>query len=272
MKKYMMALGLALAAPVALGASAQPAAAQSAIKTERLVFRPGQSSTVVNRTIRGRETIDFVVSAREGQRLSVSMASTNRSAYFNLLAPGEQFVAFYTGDQSTPFNAFNGAVPKTGNVKIRVYLYRAAARRGESARINLRVSVTGKGGSAVQLPGTVPPGGHATHLPSPIRPGGAYNATTILPCAFDGGMPRQRCNAGVRRRAGPNGETYVEIERPGQSRRTIFFRGTEAFGADSAQSDGSAGYKFQAIRRGDDTEILFGPERYIIADAIVTGG
>lgn len=273
MKTFLVAASLAFAAPVTWLSLSAPAVAQSAIRTERLSFAPGQTSANVTRVIRGRQTIDFVVNARAGQRLAVSMRSTNRAAYFNLLAPGEQYVAFYTGDSSTPFNRFNGIVPKTGNMKIRVYLYRAAARRGELARVTLNVSITGRGGVATQLPSR-PPAGGAGQLPSPppMRPGSNYDATTILPCAFDGGLPEMRCNAGVKRRAGPNGETYVEIQRPGRSPRTIFFRGTEAFGADSAQSDGSASYKFQAIRRGDDTEILFGPERYIIADAVIVGG
>lgn len=274
MKRFLIALGLVTATPVALIAAAPQACAQSAVKVERVAFRPGQSSTTITRTIRGRETIDFIVNARQGQRLVVSMQSKNRAAYFNLIAPGEQNVAFYAGDMSNPLNSFNGTVPKSGNMKIRVYLYRAAARRGEIAKINLRISITGKGGAATQLPGNAPPaGGHATHLPGDAMvPGTNYHATTILPCAFDGGMPTMRCNAGVRRRVGPNGETYVEIERPGKARRIIFFRGTQAFGADSSQADGSAGWHFQAVRRGDDTEIIYGLERYIIADAVVIGG
>lgn len=274
MKRFLIAFGLVMVTPVAMLTAVPQSAAQSAIKTERVSFRPGQSSAVIARAIKGRETIDFVVNARQGQRLVVSMRSDNPAAYFNLIAPGEQNVAFYSGDMGTPINSFSGAVPKSGDLKVRVYLYRAAARRGESARINLSISVTGRGGVATQLPGAVPPsGGNASQPPGDaLVPGTNYNATTILPCAFDGGMPRQRCKAGVKRRAGPSGETYVEIERPGRARRIIFFQGNRAFGADTSQADGSAGWKFQAIRRGDDTEILFGPERYIIADAIVLGG
>jgi hypothetical protein len=288
MKRLLVALGLMLAPPAELMTSVPQAAAQSAIKIERVAFRPGQSSTTIIRTIRGRETIDFLVNGRQGQRLVVSMLSNNQAAYFNLIAPGEQNVAFYTGEMGSPFNSFSGVVPRSGDLKIRVYLYRAAARRGESARINLRISVTDQGGVATQLPGVVPPGGgHATHLPGAVPPGGGnathlpgdalvpgsnYHATTILPCAFDGGVPARRCSAGVRRRAGPAGETYVEIERPGRPRRIIFFRGTEAFGADGSQADGSAGWNFEAIRSGDDTEIVLGLERYIIADAFVIGG
>lgn len=99
-----------------------------------------------------------------------------------------------------------------------------------------------------------------------------FNATTILRCSMTGGAATEQCNAGVRRRAGPDGESYVEITRPNGLPRVIVFQGTRAFSADGAEADGSSAYTFRARREGDDTLIEFGPERYVIPDAVITGG
>jgi hypothetical protein len=99
-----------------------------------------------------------------------------------------------------------------------------------------------------------------------------YNATAELPCAVDGGDTRLRCKAGVKRKWGEDGTTLVEVTKPDGRMRALFFKGTEATGADSAQADGSAAYDFKAERMGDETRISFGPERYVVPDAFVVGG
>jgi len=105
-----------------------------------------------------------------------------------------------------------------------------------------------------------------------MLPGSGYNATAQVECSFNGGVRLQRCFAGVRRNQGPDGTTYVEVTKSDGRTRILYFRGTRAFGADSAQSDGSAGYVFEARRQRDETWISFGPERYAIPDAFVVGG
>lgn len=99
-----------------------------------------------------------------------------------------------------------------------------------------------------------------------------YNATTMLPCGFDGAAPKQSCNAGVKRNWGEDGTNLVEVTSPDGRKRAIFFNGTEPFGADSAQSDGSAGWDFTSTRDGDQVTIKFGPETYVIVDALIEGG
>lgn len=98
-----------------------------------------------------------------------------------------------------------------------------------------------------------------------------FNATAEVLCATDGGVPAQRCKAGVKRKQGEDGTTIVEVTRPDGRTRSLFFRGTAAFGASSAAADGSAGYVFTAERDGDETRISFGPERYVVPDVFVTG-
>ncbi len=99
-----------------------------------------------------------------------------------------------------------------------------------------------------------------------------YNATTILKCGFNGAAPTQSCNAGVKRNWGEDGSHLVEVSKPDGRKRAIFFNGTEPFGADSAEADGSAGWDFTSTRDGDQVTIWYGPETYVIVDALFTGG
>lgn len=100
-----------------------------------------------------------------------------------------------------------------------------------------------------------------------------YNATTLMPCGFDGKPPELTCEAGVKRNWGDTpGEHLVEVSKPDGSKRAIFFKGTEPYGADSAQADGSAGWDFSSTRDGDQVTITYGPETYVVVDALIEGG
>ncbi|MBX7539946.1 hypothetical protein K3178_02885 [Qipengyuania sp. GH29] len=99
-----------------------------------------------------------------------------------------------------------------------------------------------------------------------------YHATTTLPCGFDNKAPTQNCDAGVKRNWGDDGTNLVEVTKPDGRKRAIFFNGTEPYGADSAQADGSAGWDFSSTRDGDRITIRFGPETYVMVDALIEGG
>ena len=99
-----------------------------------------------------------------------------------------------------------------------------------------------------------------------------YNATTILKCGFDNSPPTASCDAGVKRNWGEDGTHLVEVMKPDGRKRAIFFKGTEPYGADSAQADGSAGWDFSATRSGDEITVRFGPETYVLFDALIEGG
>ena len=99
-----------------------------------------------------------------------------------------------------------------------------------------------------------------------------YNATTIMDCGFDNAPPEQSCNAGVKRNWGEDGTHLVEVTKPDGRKRAIFFNGTTPYGADSAQADGSAGWEFKTTRDGDQVTISYGPETYVVVDALITGG
>ena len=103
-------------------------------------------------------------------------------------------------------------------------------------------------------------------------PGTEYNATAPVNCGFGGAAPTETCDAGVIRNWGEDGTTLVEVQKPDGFKRAIFFNGTEPYGADSAEADGSAGWDFTSSRDGDRITINYGPETYVIVDAMITGG
>jgi hypothetical protein len=270
---------LALLAPLSAAMTSAPAMAQSQIKLERVSFAPGVNTTTVVRTIRGSETIDFLISARTGQRLEASMTSSNTAAYFNVLEPGSTDEAVYVGSMSSPFNNAGWTVQRSGDLRIRVYLYRAAANRGESASIRLNIALTGQGGTATQLPGQLPgqggtvtqlpgQGGSVTQLPGDaLVPGTNYHATGLIDCRFRLIGRFKQCQQGVIRLGG--GTASVTIRKPDGTRRTITFnRGTPV------------GYDQDLVRPvamtwsklSYQTTVRIGLETYVIPDAVVFGG
>lgn len=125
------------AAPTASEAPAatEPAAAAPAeiegITNKRLSFAPGTSSARIEDSITGYETVDYLLNVREGQAMNISMGTSNPSAYFNLLEPGETDVAVFNGSMDE--NMFEGVAQESGDYRIRVYMMRSAARRDEKA-------------------------------------------------------------------------------------------------------------------------------------------
>ncbi|MFN6935027.1 MAG: hypothetical protein ACK4NZ_07735 [Tsuneonella sp.] len=99
-----------------------------------------------------------------------------------------------------------------------------------------------------------------------------YDATAQVQCGFDGAAPTQSCQAGVKRKWGDDGINLVEVTKPDGTTRALYFTGTKPTGSDSAQADGSAGWDFASTRNGDTVTIKFGPETYVIVDALVEGG
>lgn len=106
-------------------------------RTEEIRFDRGAYSATRRGEIQGYETMSYLVDLRAGQSLAVSMQTSNRSAYFNITAPGAN-QALFIG--STSGSRYQGRAMASGRYKIDIYLMRNAARRGESARYSLDVS------------------------------------------------------------------------------------------------------------------------------------
>jgi len=268
MRELLFAVGIVVLSPFMPAMISVPAMAQSDIKVERVSFRPGTSSTTVTRTMRGRETIDFLVNARQGQRLVASMTSNNTAAYYNVIEPGKTDEAVYVGSMSSPLNSVGWTIQKSGDLRIRVYLYRAAARRGESANIRLNISVTGAGGVATQLPGQMPgQGGTASQLPGDaLVPGTNYHATGPLDCVTYAGGPVMECQQGVIRLG--NGSASVTVRKPDGSTRTITYSKGSPVGYDQSLT---RPVPMTWSRQDDQTTVRIGGETFMIPDAVFWG-
>ena len=221
------------------------------IRSERVRFAPGATSAVVEGSITGYESVDYLLRISAGQSLNVSMATDNGANYFNVLPPGETEVAMFIG--STSGNQFEGVAPASGDYRVRVYLMRSAARRNETANYRLEMIATGGGDGA-------PPG-------DALVPGTSYHATGDVPCAVGAGRPTGRCPFGVTREG--NGSGIVIITKPDGRTRAIFFENGRATGYDMSQADPG---EFGASRNGDLTIVTIGDERYEIPDAVIFGG
>ena len=108
-------------------------------RTERVQFHKGANSATVQGTIKGYDSVDYVLGARKGQSMNVSISTDNTANYFNILAPGKTDEAMFIG--STSGDQYEGTLPASGDYKVRVYLMRSAARRDEVAKYRLEMII-----------------------------------------------------------------------------------------------------------------------------------
>ena len=127
---------IALCAAIAL-AAAVPALAL-ADRTERVRFARGATSAELRGEVRGYDFVDYLVGARAGQRLSLSLARTSGHAFFLVRAPGSDDNLF---DGSSAGDRFETVLPGTGDYRVRVLMMRAFARRNERSAYRLRVAI-----------------------------------------------------------------------------------------------------------------------------------
>ena len=88
------------------------------------------------------DSVDYTLTAKAGQTMSVKMTTTNASSYFNVLPPGSTGEAIFIG--SSEGNNYSGVLPASGKYTVRVYLMRNAARRNETASYSVSFKITGK--------------------------------------------------------------------------------------------------------------------------------
>jgi hypothetical protein len=139
---------LMLLAGLGLSAGAAPLPAQ-APRVERVEFAKGATSTVIEGSITGSQSVDYVVGAAAGQQMNASLATKHGATYFNVLEPGETVVAIFNGSVSD--NQFEGTLAKSGDYRLRVYMMRSAARRNEVAKYRLEIIVTGAAKAAAPV-------------------------------------------------------------------------------------------------------------------------
>ncbi len=110
------------------------------IREERVQFKPGETGATIKGRIKGRQIVDYRLSAKAGQSMAVILETSNRSNYFNITAPDADSAMFIG---SISGNRFVGSLSKGGEYIVRVYLMPNAERRGETAKytINFALSV-----------------------------------------------------------------------------------------------------------------------------------
>ena len=131
----------------ALGFGALPALAQD---TARVQFQAGATGATINGTIVGDEYRDYVLGARAGQTMVVSLDVTatngNGSAFFNILPAGQDFPALYNGSMDDDGRA-EVTLPESGDWAIRVYLMGNDRDAGRTVGYSIEVSMAaGNGG------------------------------------------------------------------------------------------------------------------------------
>ena len=244
----VLAVGFAALLTGALLALSAPAGADG-IKTVPVHFKKGASSATLTGHLTGDQTIDYVLGAKAGQVMSVTMTTSNDASYFNVLPPGSNDEAIFIG--STEGNEFGGTLSQSGDYKVRVYLMRSAARNHEKADFTLQVAITG-----------------GAHSAAPAGGAGQFDATGQIPCAQATGQPMGPCEFGVTREGA--GTATVLVTKPDGAQRALFFKGGRFAGADVSQADGEMATK--ASREADLNLIRVGTERYEIVDAVIFGG
>jgi len=229
------------------------------IRTERVQFAKGKTSTTIEGRISGYETVDYKLRARAGQHMVVKLKTNNSSNYFNILAPGETEVAFFIG--SNEGNRFEGDLPTSGDYSVRVYLYRNAARRKERASYSLQIAIAA-GGKAPS--GTGGAGSTGPSSGDALVPGTGFHATGDIPCARHEGQPMGSCRFGVVRRGG--GSATVRVFWPDGGERNLYFKDGKL-----TSSDSKAGVYAERVK--DLNKVFVGTdERFEIPDAVIFGG
>ncbi len=99
---------LASSAALAQGGKAEPL---------RILFKRGANSATISESVRGDEEAEYVLAAREGQRLIINLKSVpHRSSQFIVLSEdNDTFVPLHDLDFS-----YSGVLPKTGDYFITV--------------------------------------------------------------------------------------------------------------------------------------------------------
>lgn len=241
---------VALLGAVAASIAVAPAIAFSGeVKTERVSFAPGASATTIKGSIKGRATMHYLAGAAAGQTMKVTLEADNEAAYFNIFAPGGKpgdSAALFIG--SSEGNAFAGPLPATGDYLIQVYLYRSAARRGETAKFTLDVAIDAA--TDAKVPGT------------------EFNATGKLGCAREAGQPLAQCDWGVVRNA--DGTAVLTIFWPDAGNRVIYFENGSPVRYDESEADGGA---VMTVGKSVDLfTITIGGQRFEFPEAAINGG
>jgi len=120
---------LILAAPAVVAAQ-QP-------RAEAVTLATG-TSQVKRGTIAGDEAAEYAIVVKAGQKLAVTLKTSNRSSYFNVTAAGAA-EALHVG--SIKGDSFETTAATDTTYTVQIYLMRNAARRHEKANYSLTLAL-----------------------------------------------------------------------------------------------------------------------------------
>ena len=117
-----------------------PAFAADNVTTVPVQFAKGTSSAQMKGTFAGYDSMNYTVTAKQGQQMTVKIAGSN-NANFNVFAPGatpgaaEALGSGYVGGD------WSAILPAGGNYTVQVFQTRATARKGSKVPHTLTVSI-----------------------------------------------------------------------------------------------------------------------------------
>ena len=138
-------------AAVCLGLASAPAWAADGVRETAVQYAKGKSAATLKGEVKGDERVDYRLGAAAGQTMTVTLKPSNRSTYFNVMAPGEDSAIFIGSSEG---NKFSGKLAKSGDYVVRVHLMRNAARRNETSRysIEFKIAADAPGAAAAPAP------------------------------------------------------------------------------------------------------------------------
>jgi hypothetical protein len=243
-------LAWGLMAALLLAVPAGHAVEQTERSVQAVKFAKGSSNAEIKGSIRGYRYVDYQLRAAAGQTLKVILRAGNSANHFNILPPGSSDAAMYNASMHE--NRFEGLLPADGIYTVRVYLMRAAARRGESSAYTLSLAITGK------------PLAPLSPKVDAMIPGTPFHASTTARCEPAYTKTRE-CEASVIRRS-HDGTATVELRWDRTSTRRILFLQGKPVASDTMQA--------MTYTRDDKGYVLRfgGDERFEVPEALVFGG
>lgn len=194
-------------------------------------------------SLQGSADHKYRFSARAGEQATIRLESRNASLYFNITEVNAQEALF---NGSVAGAEFQGALPKTADYIITVYLMRNAARRNEKAAYTLHLGP--KAAAAASWPAK-------------------FNATGDFRCSAGSAALDKQCTFRVVRKRGGDG-TELWIVNP-DAKSPVKYRMLRYAQKAFTTNDGA---KATAVRQEDNWKVQVGGEHYFIPDAAIFGG
>ena len=113
--------------------------AKDQVTTHQVHFDKGTTGSTVKGQVKGYDTVNYTLGAKEGQTMRISLES--KKAYINIFEPGKGVgdTAMFIG--SIKGQSYTGNLAKSGTYTIQVYLMRNEARRGTNAPYTLHIGI-----------------------------------------------------------------------------------------------------------------------------------